>query len=250
MLPSPLADDGKLYTTVRSGKRLLKGAVKPRPRPRPTPAAKPTPSPNPYPVQKWVRVCAGDCRAMLHRLPCCLAVLNLSCPAITRWKSPRTTGVAARSCASRRRPSFRPSPQRMVRVRPRQVCPVSNAHPDYPHPIPSPSSVSFAGMVYQVDGDYGARAGAAPGSVLPSKVNNIPAGAVVKDLIGGEAFAMAVLSTGIVYVRLRTRNILLFSPMHVSIALLPTSCPPSFPRTRGYPHRTSSRLRVKGTRMP
>jgi hypothetical protein len=141
----------------------------------------------------------------------------------------------------------------MVRVWPRQVCPVSNAHPDDPHPIPSPSSVSFAGMVYQVDGDYGARAGAAPGSVLPSKVNNIPAGAVVKDLIGGEAFAMAVLSTGIVYVRLRTQNIVLFSPMHAqaecpsqcSLLCTPSSLPPSHApdSAEAIPHRTSSRLR-------
>jgi hypothetical protein len=65
-----------------------------------------------------------------------------------------------------------------------------------------------AGEVLQVASDYSPVAGAAPGSVRPRRITGLPAsdvGLVATDLVAGEAFGMAVLNNGDVYVHGRSR---------------------------------------------
>lgn len=57
-----------------------------------------------------------------------------------------------------------------------------------------------AGKVFQIVSDYSLVAGLPDGRSKPRAVANIPPGSVIKDLIAGEAFAMAVLANGQVYV--------------------------------------------------
>ena len=57
------------------------------------------------------------------------------------------------------------------------------------------------GAVWQIMGDYTALATRT--GFVPTRVQNIPTGAVVTDLMAGEAFGMAVLQSGAVYVTVK-----------------------------------------------
>ena len=57
------------------------------------------------------------------------------------------------------------------------------------------------GAVWQIMGDYTALATRT--GFVPARVQNIPTGAVVTDLMAGEAFGMAVLQSGAVYVAVK-----------------------------------------------